>query len=55
MSSLHVVVFIRNIHMHIYVVINLLMLFFWIKLIIKMPKYLTTPKHILHNKNVPLY
>ena len=28
MSSLHAVVFIRNIHMHIYVVTNLLMLFF---------------------------
>ena len=55
MSSLHVVVFIRDIHMHIYAVTNLLMLFFWIKLIIKMHKYLTTPKHILHNKNVPLY
>ena len=28
MLSLHVVLFIRNIHMHIYVVTNLLMLFF---------------------------
>ena len=41
MSSLHVVVFIKNIHMHIYVVKNLLMLFFWIKLIMKLPKFLT--------------
>jgi len=42
MSSMHAVVFIRNIHMHIYVVINLLILYFWIKLIIKRPKYLIT-------------
>ena len=41
MSSLHAVVFIRDILMHIYAVTNLLMLFFWIKLIMKMPKYLT--------------
>ena len=41
MSSLHAVVFIRNIHMHIYVVTILLMLFFYIKLIMKLPKFLT--------------
>ena len=41
MSSLHAVVFIRNIHMHVYAVTNLLMLYFWIKLIMKMPKFLT--------------
>jgi len=41
MSSIHVVEFITNIHMHIYAVTNLLMLYFWIKLIIKMPKFLT--------------
>ena len=41
MSSLHAVVFIRNIHLHIYAVINLLMLYFWIKLIMKLPKFLT--------------
>ena len=35
---------IRNIHMHIYVVTNLLMLFFWIKLIMKLPKFLTIQK-----------
>ena len=40
MSSLHAVAFIRDIHMHIYAVTNLLMLFFWIKLIMKMAKYL---------------
>ena len=44
MSSLHGVVFIREIHMHIYAITNLLMLFFWIKLIMKMPKYLTIQK-----------
>ena len=44
MSSMHVVVFIRNIHMHIYAVTNLLMLYFWIKLIMKMPKFLTIQK-----------
>ena len=38
------IVFIRNIHMHIYAVTNLLMLFFWIKLIMKMPKFLTIQK-----------
>ena len=44
MSSMHVVAFIINIHihMHIYAVTNLLMLYFWIKLIMKMPKFLTT-------------
>ena len=41
MLSMHAVAFIRNIHVHIYVIINLLMLYFWIKLILKMPKYLT--------------
>ena len=30
--------------MHIYTVTNLLMLFFWIKLIMKMPKFLTIQK-----------
>jgi len=42
MSSLHAVVFIREIHMHIYAITNLLILFFWIKLIMKMYKFLTT-------------
>ena len=46
-SSLHAVVFIREIHMHIYVFTNLLLLFFWIKLIMKMPKFLT-----IQNPNV---
>ena len=44
MSSMHAVALIRNIHMHIYAVTNLLMLFFWIKLIMKMPKFLTIQK-----------
>ena len=41
MSYMHAVVFIRNIYMHIYAVTNLLMLYFWIKLIMKMHKFLT--------------
>ena len=45
MPSMHAVAFIRNIHMHIYAVTNLLMLYFWIKLIIKMPKFLTATPH----------
>ena len=44
MSCLHAVAFVRNIHMHIYAITNLLMLFFWIKLIMKMPKFLTIQK-----------
>ena len=44
MSSMHAVAFIRNIHMHIYAVTNLLMLYFEIKLILKIPKYLTIQK-----------
>ena len=44
MSSLHAIVFIREIHMHIYAIMNLLLSFFWIKLIIKMPKFLTIQK-----------
>ena len=44
MSSMHAVAFIRNIHMHIYAITNLLMLYFWIKLIMKMPNYLTIQK-----------
>ena len=41
MSCLHAVAFVSDIHMHIYVVTNLLMLYFWIKLIIKITKFLT--------------
>ena len=41
MSYLHAVAFVRNMHMHIYAVTNLLMLYFWIKLMMKMPKFLT--------------
>ena len=41
---MHTVVFIRDIHMHIYAITNLLMLIFWIKLIIKMSKFLTIQK-----------
>ena len=44
MSSLQAVAFVRDIHMHIYAVTNMLMLFFWIKLIMEMPKYLTIQK-----------
>ena len=40
-SYLHVVAFVRDIHMHVYVVMNLLMFYFWIKLIMKMPTYIT--------------
>jgi hypothetical protein len=40
-SSMHAVAFIRNIHMHLYPITNLLMLYFWIKLILKMPIFLT--------------
>ena len=43
-SYLHDVAFVRDIHMHIYIVINLLMFYFWIKLTIKMPNYLTIQK-----------
>ena len=38
---MHAVAFVRDIHMHIYVVMNLLMFYFLIKLIMKMPNYLT--------------
>jgi len=45
MSYLHDVTFIKDIHMHKYAVTNLLMLYFWIKLTIKMPKFLTLFLH----------
>ena len=41
MSYLHVVAFVSDIHIHIFVVTNLLMFYFWIKLTIKMHNYLT--------------
>ena len=41
MSCLHAVAFVNDVHMHIYVITNLLMLYFWIKLTIKIPKFLT--------------
>ena len=41
MSYLHAVAFVSDIHMHIYVVTNLLMFYFWIKLTMKMPNFLT--------------
>ena len=41
MSYLHAVAFVSDIHMHIYVVTNLLMLYFWIKLTMKIPICLT--------------
>ena len=40
-SYLHAVAFVRDIHMHIYVVTNLLMFYFCIKLTMKIPNYLT--------------
>ena len=44
MSYLHAVAFVSDIHMHLYVVTNLLMFYFWIKLTMKMPNYLTIQK-----------
>ena len=44
MSYLHAVAFVSDIHMHIYVVMNLLMFYFWIKLTMKMPNCLTIQK-----------
>ena len=45
MSYLHAVAFVSDIHIHIhiyiYVVTNLLMFYFWIKLTIKIPNFLT--------------
>ena len=41
MSYLHAVAFVSDIHLHIYVGTNLLMFYFWIKLTMKMPNYLT--------------
>ena len=41
MPYLHAVAFVSDIHMHIYVVTNVLMFYFWIKLTMKMPNYLT--------------
>ena len=43
-SYLHDVAFVRDIHMYIYVVTNLLMFYFWIKWTIKMPIFLTIQK-----------
>jgi hypothetical protein len=40
MSWLHILALVNNTHMHIYVITNLL-LFFWIKMTWKMPKFLT--------------
>ena len=41
MSCLHAVAFVSDIHTYIYVVTNLVMLYFLIKLTMKMPNYLT--------------
>ena len=46
-SYLHAVAFVSDIHMHIYVVMNLLMFYFCIKLTIKMSNYIT-----IHKPNV---
>ena len=54
MLSLHAVVFIRDIHMHIYAITNLLMLLFWIKLIMKMPKVLTYSTRRVFLRSYPL-
>ena len=48
MSCLHALAFIRDIHTHIYAVTNLLMLYFWIKLTMKMPKFLTVTNYNFH-------
>ena len=47
-SYLYAVALVRDIHMHIYVVTNLLMFYFWIKLTIKMSNYLTRITIHLH-------
>ena len=44
MSYLHAVAFVSDIHIHIYVVTKLLMFYFWIKLTMKMPNFLTIQK-----------
>ena len=44
MSYLHAVAFVSDIHIHIYVVTNLLIFYFWIKLTMKMPNFLTIQK-----------
>ena len=43
MPYLHAIAFVSDIyiHIHIYVVTNLLMFYFWIKLTMKIPNYLT--------------
>ena len=41
MLYLHAVAFVSDIHMHIYVVTNLLIFYFWIKMTMKIPNYLT--------------
>ena len=45
MSYLHAVAFVRDIHMHIYVITNLLIFYFWIKLTMKIPNFLTWLVH----------
>ena len=45
MSYLHAVAFVSDIHIYIYVVTNLLMFYFWIKLTMKMPNFLTLGTH----------
>ena len=44
MSYLHAVAVVSDIHIHIYVVTKPLMFYFWIKLTMKMPNYLTIQK-----------
>ena len=45
MSYLHSVAFVSDIYIHIYVITNLLMFYFWIKLTMKMPINLTAAQH----------
>ena len=48
-SYLHVVAFVRDIHMHIYVVTNLLMFYLWIKFTMKLPNFLAIQKPNVRN------
>ena len=52
MSYLHAVAFVSDIHMRIFVVTNLLIFYFWIKLTMKMPNYLTIQKPNLRQFSV---
>ena len=49
MLCLHAVTFVRDIHMHIYVVTNLLMFYLWIKFTMKLPNFLAIQKPNVRN------